>query len=135
VRGVLDEATGRWGIRVNRLALKATDPPRTIQEAVEKQMRADRDKRGTIPADQVASSPRSSRGGREAERDPARPGRTRGADPARPVEAKAIETVPRADLKLSAYRYPQKNAARDRGRQRQHESGSFPSEPPRRSQA
>src|SRR5947209_10216022 len=45
LRGVLDEATGKWGIRVNRVELKAIDPPMTIQEAMEKQMRADRDKR------------------------------------------------------------------------------------------
>lgn len=48
LRGVLDEATGRWGIRVNRVELKAVDPPATIQEAMEKQMRAERDKRAAI---------------------------------------------------------------------------------------
>src|SRR5436305_13746410 len=48
LRGVLDEATGRWGIRVARVELKAIDPPATIQEAMEKQMRADRDKRAAI---------------------------------------------------------------------------------------
>src|SRR5438045_8699161 len=48
LRVVLDEATGKWGIRVNRGELKAIDPPRTIQEAMEKQMRADRDKRAAI---------------------------------------------------------------------------------------
>src|SRR5207247_5319412 len=48
LRGVLDEATGKWGIRVNRVELKAVDPPATIQEAMEKQMRADRDKRAAI---------------------------------------------------------------------------------------
>jgi regulator of protease activity HflC (stomatin/prohibitin superfamily) len=47
-RGVLDEATGKWGIRVNRVELKAIDPPGTIKEAMEKQMRADRDKRAAI---------------------------------------------------------------------------------------
>jgi regulator of protease activity HflC (stomatin/prohibitin superfamily) len=46
--GVLDEATGRWGIRVNRVELKSIDPPGTIQEAMEKQMRAERDRRATI---------------------------------------------------------------------------------------
>src|ERR687895_1451254 len=45
LRVVLDEATGRWGIRVNRVELKAIDPPGTIQEAMEKQMRAERDRR------------------------------------------------------------------------------------------
>ncbi|HYY33447.1 MAG TPA: SPFH domain-containing protein [Gaiellaceae bacterium] len=48
LRGVLDEATGKWGIRVNRVELKAIDPPGTIQEAMEKQMRAERDKRAAI---------------------------------------------------------------------------------------
>src|SRR5918997_305252 len=48
LRGVLDEATGKWGIRVNRVELKAVDPPATIQEAMEKQMRAERDKRAVI---------------------------------------------------------------------------------------
>jgi regulator of protease activity HflC (stomatin/prohibitin superfamily) len=48
LRGVLDEATGRWGIRVNRVELKAIEPPGTIREAMEKQMRAERDKRAAI---------------------------------------------------------------------------------------
>ncbi|GAA1260036.1 SPFH domain-containing protein [Sphaerisporangium rubeum] len=48
LRGVLDEATGKWGIRVNRVEIKAIDPPRTIKEAMEKQMRAERDKRAAI---------------------------------------------------------------------------------------
>ena len=46
--GVLDEATGRWGIRVGRVELKAIDPPTSIQDSMEKQMRADREKRATI---------------------------------------------------------------------------------------
>jgi regulator of protease activity HflC (stomatin/prohibitin superfamily) len=48
LRGVLDEATGKWGIRVNRVELKAIDPPASIQESMEKQMRADREKRATV---------------------------------------------------------------------------------------
>ena len=48
LRAVLDEATGKWGIRVNRVELKAIDPPSTIQEAMEKQMRAERDKRAAV---------------------------------------------------------------------------------------
>lgn len=48
LRGVLDEATGRWGIRVNRVELKAIDPPPTIQQAMEQQLRAERDKRAAI---------------------------------------------------------------------------------------
>jgi regulator of protease activity HflC (stomatin/prohibitin superfamily) len=48
LRTVLDEATGKWGIRVNRVELKAVDPPGSIQEAMEKQMRAERDRRAAI---------------------------------------------------------------------------------------
>ncbi len=48
LRVVLDEATGKWGIRVNRVELKSIDPPGSIQEAMEKQMRAERDRRATI---------------------------------------------------------------------------------------
>jgi len=48
LRHVLDEATGKWGIRVNRVELKSIEPPGTIREAMEKQMRADRDKRAAI---------------------------------------------------------------------------------------
>jgi regulator of protease activity HflC (stomatin/prohibitin superfamily) len=48
LRSVLDEATGKWGIRVNRVELKAIDPPPSIKDAMEKQMRADRDKRAVI---------------------------------------------------------------------------------------
>ena len=48
LRGVLDDATGRWGIRVNRVEIKAIDPPRSVQESMEKQMRAERDRRAAI---------------------------------------------------------------------------------------
>src|SRR5256714_3743642 len=48
LRVVLDEATGKWGIRVNRVEIKSVDPPATIQEAMEKQMRAERDRRAAI---------------------------------------------------------------------------------------
>ena len=48
LRGVLDEATGKWGVRVNRVELKAIDPPPSVQESMEKQMRAEREKRATI---------------------------------------------------------------------------------------
>ncbi|WP_157248756.1 SPFH domain-containing protein [Nonomuraea typhae] len=50
LRGVLDDATGKWGIRVNRVELKAIDPPASIQDSMEKQMRADRDKRAAVLA-------------------------------------------------------------------------------------
>ncbi len=48
LRTVLDEATGKWGIRVNRVEIKSIDPPGSIQEAMEKQMRAERDRRAAI---------------------------------------------------------------------------------------
>src|SRR5712675_3310327 len=48
LRKELDEATGKWGIRVGRVELKAIEPPGSIQDSMEKQMRADRDKRAAI---------------------------------------------------------------------------------------
>ncbi len=48
LRTVLDEATGKWGIRVNRVEIKGIDPPPSIKDAMEKQMRADRDKRAVV---------------------------------------------------------------------------------------
>ncbi|MGN6377542.1 MAG: SPFH domain-containing protein [Gaiellales bacterium] len=50
LRTVLDEATEKWGVRVTRVELKSIDPPRSIQEAMEQQMRADRAKRATVLA-------------------------------------------------------------------------------------
>src|SRR6476661_8314406 len=48
LRVVLDEATGKWGIRINRVEIKSIEPPMSIQEAMEKQMRAERDRRAAI---------------------------------------------------------------------------------------
>ncbi|GAA1465694.1 SPFH domain-containing protein [Microbacterium thalassium] len=48
LRLVLDEATGKWGLRVSRVELKAIDPPLSIQDSMEKQMRAERDRRAAI---------------------------------------------------------------------------------------
>src|SRR4249920_2996778 len=48
LRGVLDEATGKWGIRVNRVEIKAIEPPPSVKDSMEKQMRAEREKRATI---------------------------------------------------------------------------------------
>ena len=48
LRGNLDEATGKWGIRVHRVELKSVDPPPSIKDTMEKQMRADREKRAAI---------------------------------------------------------------------------------------
>jgi regulator of protease activity HflC (stomatin/prohibitin superfamily) len=48
LRGVLDEATGKWGVRVNRVELKSIDPPQSIQGSMEQQMRAERDRRAAV---------------------------------------------------------------------------------------
>src|SRR6202050_4920280 len=48
LRKELDEATGKWGIRGGRVEIKAIEPPGSIQDSMEKQMRADRDKRAAI---------------------------------------------------------------------------------------
>ena len=94
LRGVLDEATGPWGIRVARVEIKAIDPPPSIQDAMEKQMRADRDKRAIIlqaegaagVGDQDRRGPEGGadprRRGRQAVRDPRRRGRAAVPDPA-----------------------------------------------------
>src|SRR3954466_10191729 len=114
LRGVLDEATGKWGIRVNRVELKAIDPPTTIQEAMEKQMRADRDKRAAIlTAEGVKQSQILTAEGEKQ----AAILRAEGKRQAQILEAegqsKAIETVfaaihaGDADPKLLAYQYLQ----------------------------
>jgi regulator of protease activity HflC (stomatin/prohibitin superfamily) len=48
LRGVLDDASGKWGIRVTRVEIKAIEPPKSVKDAMEKQMRAEREKRATI---------------------------------------------------------------------------------------
>ena len=48
LRAILDEATNKWGVKVNRVELQDIDPPREIRDAMEKQMRAERDKRAQI---------------------------------------------------------------------------------------
>ena len=84
LRGVLDEATGKWGIRVNRVEIKAIDPPASIKESMEQQMRADRNKRAAIlTAEGVKQSADPHRRGREAVGDPHRAGCPGGRDPAR----------------------------------------------------
>jgi regulator of protease activity HflC (stomatin/prohibitin superfamily) len=114
LRIVLDEATGRWGIRVNRVELKNVDPPATIQEAMEKQMRAERDRRAAIlTAEGVKQSQILTA---EGEKQSAIL-RAEGQREAQILEAegqsKAIETVfaaihaGDADPKLLAYQYLQ----------------------------
>src|ERR1700733_6704346 len=48
LRGVLDDASGKWGIRVTRVEIKAIDPPQSVKDAMEKQMRAEREKRAAV---------------------------------------------------------------------------------------
>ncbi|HEY9475738.1 MAG TPA: SPFH domain-containing protein, partial [Mycobacteriales bacterium] len=48
LRGELDGATGKWGVRVGRVELRAIEPPASIQSSMEKQMRAERDRRAMI---------------------------------------------------------------------------------------
>ena len=102
LRGVLDEASGKWGIRVNRVELKAIDPPPSIKESMEKQMRADREKRAAIlTAEGAAAVPDPDRRGRPAGGDPAGRGpgegdrhRVRGDPPQRPGPETAGVPVP-----------------------------------------
>ena len=69
LRGELDKATGSWGIRVGRVEIKAIDPPASIQESMERQMKADREKRATILAaeGQRESAIRSAEGQKQAQ--------------------------------------------------------------------
>ncbi|MFL5895656.1 MAG: SPFH domain-containing protein [Thermoleophilaceae bacterium] len=112
LRGVLDEATGKWGIRVNRVELKAIDPPQTIQEAMEKQMRADRDKRAAIlTAEGVKQSQILTAEGQKQSAILTAEGRRQAQILEAEGQAKAIGTVFEAihngdpDPKLLAYQY------------------------------
>src|SRR6059058_1101086 len=114
LRGVLDEATGKWGIRVNRVELKAIDPPGTIKEAMEKQMRADRDKRAAIlTAEGVKQSQILTAEGDKQSAILRAEGQQRALVLQAEGQSKAIETVFRAihegdaDPKLLAYQYLQ----------------------------
>src|SRR5215203_1539476 len=114
LRVVLDEATGRWGIRVNRVELKSVEPPRTVQEAMEKQMRAERDRRAAIlTAEGVKQSQiLTAEGEKQAAVLKAEGARTSAILRAE-GESKAIETVFQAihdgapDQQLLSYQYLQ----------------------------
>jgi regulator of protease activity HflC (stomatin/prohibitin superfamily) len=115
LRVVLDEATGRWGIRVNRVELKAVDPPASIQEAMEKQMRAERDRRAAIlTAEGVKQSQILTAEGEKQSAILRAEGLREAQILEAEGEAKAIETVFGAihsggvDEKLLAYEYLQK---------------------------
>jgi regulator of protease activity HflC (stomatin/prohibitin superfamily) len=114
LRGVLDEATGKWGIRVNRVELKAIDPPGSIKDSMEKQMRADREKRATIlqAEGQKQSAILTAEGEKQAAVLRAE-GQRQATILAAEGQAKAIDTVFKAihegnpDPQLLAYQYVQ----------------------------
>jgi len=114
LRGVLDEATGKWGIRVNRVELKAIDPPASVQESMEKQMRADREKRAAIlqAEGQKQAAILTAEGEKQAAVLRAE-GQRAATILAAEGEAKAIDTVFKAihegnpDPQLLAYQYVQ----------------------------
>jgi len=114
LRVVLDEATGRWGIRINRVELKSVDPPATIQEAMEKQMRAERDRRATIlQAEGVKASQILTAEGEKQSAVLRAEGARQAAILQAEGEAQAIETVfgaihaGRPDTELLSYQYLQ----------------------------
>ncbi len=114
LRVVLDEATGKWGIRVSRVELKAIDPPVSIQDSMEKQMRAERDRRAAILTAEGTkqSAILQAEGARQAEILRAE-GEKQGQILRAQGEAEAIATVFNAihegnpDDKLLAYQYLQ----------------------------
>ncbi len=84
LRGVLDEATGRWGLRVARVELRSIDPPPSIQASMEKQMKADREKRAVIlTAEGMRQAVDHAGRGREAVADSGGRRRQAGRDPCR----------------------------------------------------
>jgi regulator of protease activity HflC (stomatin/prohibitin superfamily) len=114
LRGVLDDATGRWGIRVNRVEIKSIDPPGSIQEAMEKQMRAERDRRAAIlNAEGIKQSQILTAEGQKQAAVLTAEGQKQAAILQAEGESKAIETVFRAihegrpDQQLLSYQYLQ----------------------------
>src|SRR5438105_7849152 len=114
LRGVLDEATGKWGIRVNRVELKAIDPPASIQESMEKQMKADREKRAVVlTAEGEKQSQILTAEGEKQSAILRAEGQRQAAILQAEGQAKAIDTVFRAihdgkpDAELLAYQYLQ----------------------------
>src|SRR6476646_5299598 len=114
LRVVLDEATGKWGIRVNRVELKSVDPPMGIQEAMEKQMRAERDRRAAIlTAEGVKQSAILTAEGEKQSAVLKAEGARTSAILRAEGESKAIETVfqaihdGRPDQELLSYQYLQ----------------------------
>jgi len=114
LRGVLDDASGKWGIRVTRVEIKAIDPPKSVKDAMEKQMRAEREKRAAIlTAEGVRQSKILTAEGDKQSSILSAEGAKQSAILRAEGQAKAIETVFQAvhdndpDPKLLAYQYLQ----------------------------
>jgi regulator of protease activity HflC (stomatin/prohibitin superfamily) len=114
LRGILDDATGKWGIRVHRVELKAVDPPPSIKDTMEKQMRADREKRAAIlQAEGVKQAQILQAEGEKQAAILKAEGASRASVLAAEGQAKAIQTVFEAihegkpDPQLLAYQYLQ----------------------------
>ena len=114
LRGILDDATGKWGIRIHRVELKAVDPPASVKDTMEKQMRADREKRAAIlQAEGVKQSQILQAEGEKQAAILKAEGQKQSAILAAEGQSKAIETVFRAihdgnpDPQLLAYQYLQ----------------------------
>jgi regulator of protease activity HflC (stomatin/prohibitin superfamily) len=114
LRLVLDERTGKWGIRINGVEIKSIDPPSSIQEAMEKQMRAERDRRAAIlNAEGVKQSQILTAEGEKQSAVLKAEGARQAAILRAEGEAQAIDTVFRAihagdpDPKLLSYQYLQ----------------------------
>jgi regulator of protease activity HflC (stomatin/prohibitin superfamily) len=114
LRAVLDERTGKWGIRINGVEIKSIDPPSSIQEAMEKQMRAERDRRAAIlNAEGVKQSQILTAEGEKQSAVLRAEGAKSAAILRAEGEAEAIDTVFRAihagdpDPKLLSYQYLQ----------------------------
>jgi len=114
LRGILDDATGKWGIRIHRVELKAVDPPASVKDAMEKQMRADREKRAAIlQAEGVKQAQILQAQGEKESAILKAEGQKQAAILAAEGQSKAIETVFKAihdgnpDPQLLAYQYLQ----------------------------
>ena len=114
LRGVLDDASGKWGIRATRVEIKAIDPPKSVIDAMEKQMRAEREKRAAIlNAEGVRQSKILTAEGEKQSQILRAEGERQGSILRAEGQAKAIETVFQAihendpDPKLLAYQYLQ----------------------------
>src|SRR5450759_808565 len=114
LRGVLDDASGKWGLRVTRVEIKAIDPPKSVIDAMEKQMRAEREKRAAIlTAEGLRQSKILTAEGDKQSNILRAEGERQGSILRAEGQAKAIETVFQSihendpDPKLLAYQYLQ----------------------------